>query len=133
MTAGYTNFPNGVESAVGFLGPISGAVTGTAVAASTSLTVGAAGTAVTQMRVYSQALTPVSVAANITAEQTFTVTGLATTDKVFVNWAAATPAGVGIVGARVSATNTLALTYVNATAGALVPSAGTYTIVAIRS
>lgn len=91
-----------------------------------------AGTQLTQVRVYSQSLTPVSVAAATAAEQTFTVTGLTTADKVIVN-PNATGAGVALASARVSAANTLALTYVNPTAGALTPAAGTYTIVAIRS
>lgn len=109
-----------------------GAVTSTTVSATTSLTVGASGTAVTQIRVYSQSLDVASVAANTTVEQTFTVTGLATTDTVFVNKPTAT-AGLGIVNARVSAANTLAITFVNATAGAIDPAAETYAIVAIRS
>lgn len=78
-----------------------------------------------------QALTPVSVAANTTAEQIFTVTGLNTNDMVFVNKPSA-DAGLGIVGTRVTAANTLGITYVNATAGALTPTAETYKIVTIR-
>lgn len=102
------------------------------ISATTSLAVGASGTAITQIRVYSQSLDVASVAANTTAEQTFTVTGLATGDKVFVNKPSAS-AGLGIVNARVSATNTLALTFVNATGTPIDPAAETYTIVAIRS
>lgn len=102
-----------------------------AVTMPTSLSVGG-GTAVTKIVVYSQSLDPVSVAAATSAEQTFTVTGLATTDKVFVNKPTVT-AGVGIVNARVSAANTLALTFMNATAGAIDPAAETYTIIALRS
>ncbi len=78
---------------------------------------------------YSPTLTPASVAADTTAEQTFTVTGLATTNSVVVNGPAPT-AGTGIVNARVSAANTLALTFVNATAAAVVPTSGTYNILA---
>jgi len=103
-------------------------------AASDNLTIGATGTAtpITQIRVYSQTITPASVAAATVAEQTFTVTGLATTDKVMVN-PAATGNATGIAGARVSAANTLAVAFVNPTAGALVPGAGTYNIIAFRS
>lgn len=100
--------------------------------ASDSLTVGAAGTPVTQVRVYSQTITPASVAAATVAEQTFTVTGLTTADKVTVNPAAIGNA-TGIAGARVSAADTLAVRFVNPTAGALTPTAGTWTILAFRS
>lgn len=87
----------------------------------------------TSVKVYSQALTPSAVSANTTAEQTFTVTGLGTNDIVFVNKPTA-QAGLGIVGARVSATDTLAITFSNNTAGAITPTAGeTYTIAAVRS
>lgn len=104
------------------------------IAATDNLTIGATGTAtpVTQIRVYSQTITPASVAAATVAEQTFTVTGLTTADKVFVNHAV-TGNATGVAGVRVSATNTLAVSYVNPTAGALVPGAGTYQIMALRS
>lgn len=95
-------------------------------------TVGAEGTPITQIRVYAPSLTPASVAAATVAEQGFAVTGLTTADKVFVNPPSIT-AGVGLSSARVSAANTLTLAFVNATAGALTPAAGTYTIIAIRS
>lgn len=96
-----------------------------------TLTVGV-GTAVTKIAVYTPSLTPSSVAAATTAEQTFTVNGLAVGDKVIVNGPAPT-AGTGIVNARVSAANTLAITFANVTAEALTPAAGTYTVIAIRS
>lgn len=75
----------------------------------------------------SQALTPVSVAAATCAEQTFTVQGLRVGDFVDVTPPGITP-GVAPCCARVSANNTLAVTFVNPTAGALVPLAGTYQI-----
>ncbi len=99
--------------------------------ATTSATVGG-GTAITKIVVYSQSLDVASVAANTTAEQTFTVTGLTTADKVFVNKPSLS-AGLGIVNARVSAADTLAITFVNATAAAIDPAAETYAIVALRS
>lgn len=95
-------------------------------------TLGASGTLITQIVVYAQTITPASVAAATVAEQTFTVTGLTTADKVVVNHAA-TGNATGIAGVRVSAANTLAVSYVNPTAGALVPAAGTYLILAFRS
>ena len=93
---------------------------------------GDTGTAITNIRIYSQSLDVASVAAATSAEQTFTVTGLTTADKVFVNKPTAS-AGLGVVNARASAANTLALTFMNATAVAIDPAAETYQIIAIRS
>jgi len=100
--------------------------------ASDSLTVGGGGTPITGIVVYAPSLTPASVGAATVAEQTFTVNGLTTADKVIVNPPAIANA-TGIAGARVSAANTLAVRFVNPTAGALTPSAGTYTVTAFRS
>jgi hypothetical protein len=100
--------------------------------ASDNVTVGAAGTPITQMRVYSPSLTPASVATIVVAEQTFTVTGLTTADKVVVNPPSIANA-TGIAGARVSAADTLAIRFVNPTAGSLTPTAGVYTVLAFRS
>lgn len=60
-------------------------------------------------------LSPAQVAAATTAEQTFTVAGLLTTDFVQVQ-KPTSQVGIGIVGARVTAVNTLGITFVNATA-----------------
>jgi hypothetical protein len=76
---------------------------------------------------YSQTLTPTSVAANTTAEQTFTVTGLVAGTPVWVNkpsWSS----GIGIAGVRVSAANTLAITFTNSTTAAITPPSETYLI-----
>lgn len=76
---------------------------------------------------YSVALTPGSVAANTSAEQTFTVTGLISGTPVWVNKPSYTP-GLGIGGVRVSGTNTLAITYVNLTSAAIVPPSENYVV-----
>lgn len=93
--------------------------------------VGPSGSYVKQIRRYSQSLNPASVAANTVAEQTFTVTGLTTDDVVFVNNPTLT-AGLGVAGVRVSAANTLAIRFVNATAAAIDEAAGTWLVIAIR-
>lgn len=79
--------------------------------------------------VFSLALTPASVAANTTAEQIFTSTGigLLVGDFVGVNKPTA-QAGLGIVNVRVSSADALAITYVNATASPIVPTAETYLV-----
>lgn len=75
----------------------------------------------------SAALNPASVAANTTAEQTFTVAGLAAGTFVQVDPPSPTP-GLGIAGVRVSAANTLAINFSNTTSAAIDPPLGTYTI-----
>lgn len=72
-----------------------------------------------------------SVAANTSAEQTFTVTGLSTDMMVFVN-KSDLDAGIGIVNARVSAADTLALTIMNSTAGAVDAASETYKLFWIK-
>lgn len=67
-------------------------------------------------------LSPTSVANATSAEQTFTVQGLKLHDYVGVNKPSA-QAGLGIVGSRVSAANTLAITFQNSTAATITPTA----------
>lgn len=74
---------------------------------------------------------PASVAAATTAEQTFTVPGLKAGDFVYVNKPTNT-VGVGVVNARASAANTLALTFMNTTAGAVDPVSESYTVLWLR-
>jgi hypothetical protein len=76
---------------------------------------------------YSQALTPVAVAANTCAEQSFTVTGLIAGSFAFVN-KPSFQSGLGIVNVRVSGINTLAITYANTTGAAITPTPETYSI-----
>ena len=97
------------------------------------LKVGSAGTTLTKIDRYSTNITPSSVGANTTAEQTFAVVGLAVGDVVFVSPPASMPTGLGMGAPRVSAADTLALTFINNTAGALTPISGAYLTVAVRS
>jgi hypothetical protein len=76
-------------------------------------------------------LTPASVAAATTVEQTFTLLGVQPGDAIDVTPPGLT-AGVSVVGARISANNTVALQFVNTTAGALTPLAGSYIFVIFR-
>jgi len=110
-----------------FIAPILGAAT------ATSIATGAAGTVITQIRVYAPTLTPTETSAAIqTAEQTFTVNGLATSDKVFVNGPAPTSLCPAVT-FRVSAENTLSIGFSVLTAVACTPAAGVYNIVAVRN
>jgi hypothetical protein len=84
--------------------------------------------------VFNVTLSPASVANGTSAEQTFAATGigLLTTDFVYVNKPTA-QAGLGIVGARVSAADTLALTFMNATAATITPTASqVYSVYVVR-
>lgn len=76
-------------------------------------------------------LTPASVAATSAPVQTFTVPGVNVLDSIIVNPPTAL-AGVTIGSTWVSAANTISIQFVNPTAGALVPSAGTYSITVLR-
>jgi hypothetical protein len=79
------------------------------------------------MDVFNQTLTPVSVAANTSAEQTFTVTGLVSGGKVIVTKPSVTT-GLMLAGARISAANTLALNFANNTSAAITPPVESYQI-----
>lgn len=69
------------------------------------------------------ALTPAIVAANTVAEQTFTIQGLLTLDAISVS-KPTTQTGLGIVNCRVSAANTVAIAFINATGAGITPTAG---------
>jgi hypothetical protein len=72
--------------------------------------------------VISVTLSPAAVSANTTAEQTFTVNGLLPGDMVLVT-KPTSQAGLGLVNYRVSAANTLAITFSNNTGGSITPTA----------
>lgn len=83
--------------------------------------------------VYSSSINIASVASQTTVEQTFTVNGLVAATDVILSVSKPTcSAGLAIGNARVSGDNTLALTLVNCSAGAVDPAAETYLIVAGR-
>jgi hypothetical protein len=74
-----------------------------------------------------QVLTPAAVGANTTAEQTFAVPGLQVGDSIDIN-KASHQAGLSIGNVRVSAANTLAIQFVNTTAGSITPTSEQYII-----
>jgi len=87
-----------------------------------------------KMGVFSLTLSPASVAANTSAEQTFASTGigLLTTDVVFINKPTLQP-GLGVVNVRVSASDTLAISFGNFTGTAITPtSSQVYTLGILR-
>jgi len=85
------------------------------------------------IRLISQALDVTSVAANTTDEQTFTVTGLKSEDMVISVNKPSHSTGLGVTGFRVSADDTLAITFMNTTAGAIDPASETYNILVLKN
>lgn len=89
-------------------------------------------TAIMAINRYTVTINPASVAAATSAEQTFTVTGVEAGDIVLaVNKPTAT-AGLGIVNARVTAADTVGITFMNATAGAVDAASESYEIIVGR-
>lgn len=74
---------------------------------------------------------PASVSANTTSEQTVTVSGARTGDAVVVTKPTHT-AGLGIVNARASAKDTVEVTFINTTGGAIDPPSEDYRFTIIR-
>lgn len=84
--------------------------------------------------IFNLTLSPASVANATSAEQTFDASsiGLQTGDVVLVQKPTA-QAGLGIVGSRVSATDVLAITFMNATAATITPTASqVYKVTVLR-
>jgi len=80
---------------------------------------------------YSETIDVASVAANSESIQTFTVTGLSTTDIVTVN-KQSNDSGLDLVQAWVSAANTLSLKYRNHTSSPIDPASEDYLIMTTR-
>jgi hypothetical protein len=77
-------------------------------------------------------LTPIAVAQNTAVEQSFTIAGLAPGDLLDVNCNVAQTAGITIGNVRVTAANTMAIEFANATGGSLTPASGQYLINVLR-
>lgn len=75
---------------------------------------------------------PASIAANTTAEDAVTVTGVAAGDEILAVVKPTLTAGVAPVHARVSAADTVQVTWVNATAGAVDPGSETYKFIVLK-
>lgn len=80
---------------------------------------------------YEATINPGNIVANSELTETYTVTGLMTDDVVTVN-PPALNAGIGIMYARVSATDTLQIRWRNFTGSDVDPVSGTYLIQATR-
>ena len=76
---------------------------------------------------YSVAINVTSVSANSTSEQTVSISGVASNDFVTVSKPSHT-AGLGIVNVRVSAKDTIAITFMNTTGSAIDPGSEEYIV-----
>jgi hypothetical protein len=88
-----------------------------------------------RLKKYSITISPAAVSANTTAEQTFTCTGLAVATDFIIGVSKPTAqAGLGIVGWRVTADNTIGITFSNNTGAGITPTASqVYTVFAYRT
>jgi hypothetical protein len=82
--------------------------------------------------ILSVTIDPASVATITTAEQTFTVPGLALGDFVVASKPTNT-AGLGVSSCRVSAANTLAIQFVNPTAGSVDAASEVWNVLWVRA
>ena len=90
-------------------------------------------TKIYSIRAYSVAVDLASVAANTTAEQDLTDTGLLAGDIVLAVNKPTGSAGAGIVNTRVKAANTLSVTLVNATAAPIDVASETWWVVVMTA
>lgn len=129
---GTTHF-SGTVSAAAFSGPLTGAVTATTAAATTSLAVGS-GTAITKIVKGTCTVDLPSIADGDVGEATVTLTGAAANDiVVLIPPTAGLTAGLAVCGAVVSATNEVKVRAVNGSGGTIDESSGTWIYLLIRS
>lgn len=84
--------------------------------------------------VVSLSWTPAGTAAGpLTASQTTQMSGLLTSDQILKVTPPSTTAGLAIVGARVSAADTLEVTFGNFSTGPLTSASGTYNVTVFRA
>ncbi len=96
------------------------------------LSIGAAGTPITQIRVLTATFNPASVGASTTVEQTVTVTGITTSDKV-IAFKPTVSTGLAVGQCRATNTDEVTVTLINASTGAVDAGSETWTFLAIRS
>lgn len=83
------------------------------------------------IREFQVAASPESVAANTTAARDITVTGVETTDMLLAVVKPTAQAGLGIVGWRIKAADTVEVVFSNNTAVAIVPTASEVYLVTV--
>jgi hypothetical protein len=91
---------------------------------------GDGGTTFSEVKEYTATIDPSAVSADSVASEEFTVTGLLENDVVVVN-AGADDIGIGNV--RVSADDTLKVTFINPTSSQIDPASSDWSIIAFRN
>lgn len=135
MAASHLSGP--LTSTNGFVGAVTGAITGntagvhTGGVVSDSVNIGSGG-ALTFVKKVAVSVNPASINTVTLAEETVTVTGAAAGDIVVVSPPAALDAGIAVVGAFVSAANTVKLRLYNSTGGSVDIAAGNWVFGLIR-
>ena len=84
-----------------------------------------------KVQTFEVTINPTAVSANTTSEQTFTVTGITTNDRMVINKPTHT-AGLVIGNVRCSAADTMAVTFGNLTGLSIDPPSETYRVTSIR-
>jgi hypothetical protein len=98
-----------------------------------SLRVGTSGSVFVQFKAFTATLSPAAVGAGTTSAQNLTFTGVTTSDLIVHVKKPTEQTGLGIVGHRASAADTITVVFMNDTAASITPTAGeTYTAVALR-
>jgi hypothetical protein len=77
-------------------------------------------------------LDPANIATITCAEQDFTVPGVLASDIILTFNMTTATAGLGVAGYRVKAANTISVTFVNPTAGAINAAAGNFRLLIAR-
>ena len=125
-----THFKGPVISDNGFTGSVAGAVAATTLTASTSLAVGAAGIAIKQIKSAAISVTVSALADAAEEDISLTITGVAAGDLVLlapIN--AAMETGLAVIGAWVSAANTVKLRVSNVKGSGLTGSTANWNYV----
>ena len=87
-----------------------------------------------RLRYFTATLSPAAIAANTSAEQTFTVVGVDVNDILVGYQKPTAQAGLAIFGGRVSAVDQVGLTFGNFTASSITPTASqVYSFVVVRN
>jgi hypothetical protein len=81
---------------------------------------------------FTAVLTPASIGANTTVEQSFTFTGILTTDKLMHVVKPTYQTNLGIVGARIISNNTVGITYIHIGGSSITPTSETYSVTVWR-
>lgn len=135
MAASHLSGP--LTSTNGFVGAVTGAVTGdtagvhTGGVVSSSVNIGSGG-ALTFVKKVAVSVNPASIATVTLAEETVTVTGAVAGDAVIVNPPTTLDAGIAVVGAFVSAADTVKLRLYNSTGGGVDIAAANWVFTLIR-